>query len=344
MSDTSLDSCTWTNALDLGIRGQGWQDASREQPFDRTPASLKPNIDEPLWNLFTTSAGQYVDFHTSSTNVFVRWKLQENDHRDPYMSDCGRSGVDLYGRLHNNQWRWVGAKDAWEDPNCSGRCNRNDLDGAPRDYRLYLPILRRVLSMEVGTTAPIHAVAPDPRPPIAYYGTSIVHGAGMGRAGMGHASQLGRLLNREVLNLGVCGRANCEPAVAEALSHLDPVLFILDVLPNNGASVLRERIMPLVRRLRESRSNTPILLLGDRVFGDATFQPERGRTYDNKNRELDQLFRTLKQEGSTHLHLALHSDWYGEDSEGTNDGSHPNSLGASRMAHHLAPIVQGIIG
>ena len=38
--------------------------------------------------------------------------------------------------------------------------------------------------------------------PILFYGTSITHGASASRAGMTHVAQLGRLFDREVINLG----------------------------------------------------------------------------------------------------------------------------------------------
>ncbi|MCC5850375.1 MAG: SGNH/GDSL hydrolase family protein [Verrucomicrobia bacterium] len=330
----------WHSAVELNPRGLGWLGEERENFWDRFPLELKDKIEEPLWNLGTESAGIYVDFQTDAREIRVRWEMAERWAFGGYETGCGISGFDLYGRDEKREWRWAGSFFTGNDCKGEGTLTRMPLDGVAREYRLYFPLRRRVLSVEVGADAEVTAVPPDTLPPIAYYGTSIVHGAGVGRPGMTHAAQLGRALDREVLNLGVCGRARCEPPVAEALSRLNPCLYLIDVLPNNGAPEVPERVSKLLHILRNRHRDIPILLLGDRVYGDAAFMPGRAVDFQQKNEALTRVVEEAKAAGLDPLHLHLAADWYGEDGEGTTDASHPNDLGAHRMAVQLIPLVR----
>jgi hypothetical protein len=160
---------------------------------------------------------------------------------------------------------------------------------------------------------------------------------------MAHASQLGRHLGREVVNLGFAGRAWCEPVVAEAMARQDACLYLVDVLPNNGEGELPDRLGTFLRRLREFRADTPILLVCDRLFGDAAFCPSRLATQRGKNAALQDTLAELQSEGVPELYLTMHPNWFGDDMEGTADASHPNDLGATRMAASLGNDVKAIL-
>jgi hypothetical protein len=342
MNKDPFEHVIWKNVLELGLRGLGWGDELREQPYDRFPVQLKAQISPDLWNLSLQSAGLYVEFQTDATEIFVRWTLEGAPPSiiPGYTASCGASGVDCYGLDDQGVWRWVGNQEAWGDPQCNGRVTRQLLDGKSRTYRMYLPLRRRVLAFEVGARESISALPKNGEAPIAYYGTSIVHGEGVSRPGLAHAAQVGRRLKREVLNLGFCGRAHCEPAVAEALGRLDPALYIVDVVPNNCAASLAERLPLFLKILRAARPDTPILLLGDRIFGDSSFVPERERVFQEKNASLQQVYDQAVASGMRKLHLHFADSWFGDDFEGTSDASHPNDLGAWRMAERLTPLVQ----
>lgn len=345
MSDP-FENVVWHDVLELGLLGQLWPDEPRENPYDRLPVAIKPLIETDLWNLGTQAAGLHVEFESDAKNIFVKFQLEPREDFAAYSAPSGTSGLDCYGMTDQGEWRWVGCQEAFNDPDCSGRMNNLPLDGQLRRYRVYLPLRRRVLSMQVGaceTIQPVNSASRDQRLPVIYYGTSIVHGAGVSRSGICHAAQVARKLDRQVINLGFCGRARCEPAMAELIGRAPGCLYVLDVLPNNGEKEIEPRLTEFLRILRKAQPTPPILLVGDRVFGDATFAPERGRVYQAKNEALQRVFNSLTQQGITNLHLAFHPSWYGEDNEGTTDASHPNDLGATRMAERLQPYVEELV-
>lgn len=342
--DDPFAGVVWRDARELGLRGVAWGDEARERPYDRLPAALKGQVSDDLWRLSTQSAGLYVELEGAFTDVFARWELAEGQKGSEHMAPVARSGMDTYGRDGNGVWRWVGSRSTWREPHCDGRMHAGKLDGKRRVYRVYLPLMARLVSLEIGSREAIGAVEADARKPVVYYGTSIVHGAAVGRAGMSHAAQLGRMLEREVINLGFAGRAFCEGVLAEWISRVSAEAYLLDVLPNNSAEQLGERLPPFVRTLRSRRPETPIVLIGDRRFGDAAFIHGRAAQKEEKDRKLMDVVEGLQREGVKGLHLALHESWFGDDSEGTTDGSHPNDLGAWRMAQALAGPVRQVLG
>ena len=115
------------------------------------------------------------------------------------------------------------------------------------------------------------------------------------------------------------------------------------MLPNNSPAEILERLPSFIQQLRKGRPNTPILLVENRKFGDASFLPHRETQRLEKNAAQFTVFQQLQASGLSNLHIAKTESWFGDDFEGTNDGSHPNDLGAWRMADQMLPIVKGLL-
>jgi hypothetical protein len=330
----------WSEATALTIGGLGWPEAERLQPFDRLPAALQNQIPEDTWWLAQQSAGVFVEFHTAARHLAVRWQMApvEDQQRDRYMPPSGHSGMDLYGRDNSGEWQWIGTSAPEEEPEAAARLTKLPLDGNGRDYRLYLPLLRQCRTVEIGADAPVTPAAPDPRPPIVYYGTSIVHGAGVSRPGCGHAQRLAMALDCPSLNLGFCGRAFCEPALAEWIARQPARMLLIDPLPNNSAELLPERLPPFLEILAKGHPRTPTLLIEERLYADAAFFPERGLTCTAKNRALHEVVRQRRAMGQKNLHLIPMPGYYGP--EGSTDANHPNDLGADRLFQQLLPAIR----
>ncbi|MCH8541373.1 MAG: SGNH/GDSL hydrolase family protein [Opitutales bacterium] len=343
MSEPSSSNLQWIDLRDLGLRGIAWADEPRENPYDRLPAALQKDLPEGLWRQGICSGGLYVDFVTDAPWLYASWEIEGDPPNDPFTAPAGQTGVDLYGQTENGHWAWIGAQARSSNPASPPPLNRLPLAAGKRRYRLYLPLRRRTTKALLGypKESTVPQAVPAPSQNVAYYGTSIVHGAGVSRAGLSHASQIGRCLAPELKNLGFCGTAKLEPKMAEMLGKLDPLLFIIDPLPNNTAPEFSEKLPRFLKILRQHRPHTTVLLLGDRQFGDSTFLPQRLREYEEKNSALRDVFANLPENDPTHLHID--DNWYGADFEGTSDASHPNDLGASHMAETLLPIIRELL-
>jgi GDSL-like Lipase/Acylhydrolase family/N-terminus of Esterase_SGNH_hydro-type len=331
-------SISWFDLRQLGVEGRGWNDT--KSFYDRLPAKAEGRVREPVWNLSRHSAGMHVRFVSDATVLRARWALKLPALGLPNMAATGVSGLDLYVRTNGGSWRWlaVGIPEA--------RTNSNvlveNLAPGKREYLLYLPIYNELDFVEIGIpqTANIEPAGPwgpGPRKPMAFYGTSIVHGLCASRPGMTHSAILGRKFNYPVLNLGFSGNGKMEPEMADLFAELDPSVYVLDCLPNMVDSEVRERAEPFVRRLRAARPETPVVLVEDRTMQDGFLVTTRNPHHQAVRAGLKTAYERLKKSGVQDLHYISGEQLLGNDGEGTVDASHPTDLGYTRQAEIFAP-------
>jgi len=98
-----------------------------------------------------------------------------------------------------------------------------------------------------------------------------------------------------------------------------------------------------VKRLRESRPGTPILLVEDRLYADAFFKSNRHQRNQENQAALKRVFGRLQTEGIQGLYYLPGELLLGRDGEDTVDGSHPTDLGFMRQADAFLQILQTIL-
>ena len=104
-----------------------------------------------------------------------------------------------------------------------------------------------------------------------------------------------------------------------------------------------ERTVPLVKKIREAHSRTPILLVEDRSFTNTPFFPSF-ETHHNKSLEaLKRSFSKLIESGVENIYYLDGDNLLGDDGEGATDGSHPNDLGMVRYADAYEPVLRSIL-
>ena len=233
-------------------------------------------------------------------------------------------GVDLYTREADGRWRF----------RKNGRpvavSNEVSFDVPPgAQCMLYLPLYNGVKTLEIGIneasslSRPVESVHRLDKP-VVFYGTSITQGGCASRPGMAYPAIVQRQLDVPVINLGFSGNGRMEPEMADLLSELDPAVYVLDCIWNMKPEMVSERVAPFVRRLRQARPDTPIVLAEDCSVSDTT--PTQ------KGIILRTIYSKLTSQGMTNLHFLPNADMLGEDGEGTVDGVHPNDLGMMRQA------------
>ena len=339
------DSFRWYNIESLGVEGKGWDDTA--DFYNRLPARAEGVVREPVWNLSQHSAGMCVRFVTDASDIKARWSLTKKNLGMPHMNPAGVSGLDLYLRMEDGSWRWVSATKPSEFP-------ENQVDFASslpktrRTYLLYLPLYNGVSKVEIGVDkdASLWKAGPwreEGEKPIVFYGTSITHGASASRPGMCHPAIIQRWANRPVINLGFSGNGKMEPKMAEFISELDPAVFVLDCLPNMTGDLVKERVGPFVKKLREKHPHTPILLVEDREFSNGYLFPEKRERNVWCQKEYRKAYQTLLDQGFRDLYYLEGNLLLGNDNEGTVDSSHPTDLGFMRQAkaiyEKLRPLV-----
>jgi lysophospholipase L1-like esterase len=324
-----------------GVEGKGWSETTRY--YDRLPSKAEGVVPGVVWNLSRHSAGMAVLFETDADKIQAHYRLLSDELAMPHMPATGVSGVDLYGKDEKGRWGWVGvSKPAAQDVTAT---LADGLLPGRRTYLLYLPLYNGVESLEIGVPegAAFQPVAPRPKKPIVYYGTSIAHGACASRPGMAFPAILGRWLDCPVINLGFSGNGRMGAEVVNLLAELDASVFVIDCLPNMDAVAVAERTEPLVRRLREAHPETPIVLVEDRTYGNTPFLPSRRQRHDTSRAALRAAYERLTKAGVENLIYVEGEAVLGDDGEATTDGSHPSDLGMMRMAEALAPVLKPLL-
>lgn len=334
---------TWYPGTELGIHGLAWRDQTRALPFDRMPSAYLDDLPDNLAANTLHPKGLSIGFRGAPSELFARFQLTGPEPASHQMSELAVSGLDVYSRRAGDAWRYAGSRWPWNRPDCNGRITTGEagLDGVEREWRVHLPLAHRVESIEIGAREPLTPLPLPSALPIVYYGTSIVAGACVSRPGMSHASQLDRMLDHEVVNLGFPGMAMLEPAMAAAIADQPAAVYLIDPIPNNSPAQIEANLPGFLQQLRERHPTTPILLIHDRRFDNEHCTPRLAAERPAKNAAADRVVANLQTSGFSGLHTAMHDDWFGDD--GSVDGSHPNDLGARRMAEALAPTVRSLL-
>jgi hypothetical protein len=341
-SATVEGGVAWYDVTQWGVEGRILPDQPRERWFDRFPATAQASVTPNVWNLSRDSAGMMVRFQTDATAIHVHYQLRSNRLAMPHMPATGVSGVDLYARDADGQWKWVQvsrpAAQEVKTELISG------LKPGFREYALYLPLYNGVESLSVGVDPAnrFEGLAPREKP-IVFYGTSITHGACASRPGMVHTAILGRWLDTPVVNLGFSGNGRMDAAVGEYLTQIDAAVYVIDCLPNMGPADVTAKCVPLVKQLREAKPETPIVLVEDRRFTNSWITPAKEKFHDDNHAALRAAYESLLADGIAGLYYISGDGLYGDDTEGATDASHANDLGFMRQAEIFEPVLRKVL-
>lgn len=334
----------WYDVQLLGVEGQGWHGKDLGAPYDRLPAKAQKLVRDQVWGLSRHSAGLCVRFVTDSETVSARWTLLNKNLAMPHMPATGVSGVDLYVRTDQG-WHWAASG---QPTAASNSASLIGLGHGKREYLLYLPLYNGVTSIEIGIAKSAKLWKAEPYPaelnkPLVVYGTSITQGGCAARPGMVHTAILQRRLNRPVINLGFSGNGRMEVELANLLGEIDAAAYVIECLPNLQAKQTAERAEPFVKALRKLRPDTPILLIEDRTFTNASLLPKVQETHAANRAALRAAYEKLVKAGVPNLLYLRGDNLLGKDGEDTVDGSHPTDLGFLRYADAVEPSIKQLL-
>ncbi len=323
----------WIDARELTLESQGW--TATASPYDRLPARAEGLVTDAVWRLSPHAAGISVRFATDSESIYATWDAGGAMY---HMPSSGMSGLDLYAKSADGAWELAGIGRPHPD---KSELRRRQIATAPREgmveYLLFLPLYNDVNIVEVGfekdATVKKGFARPAGEKPIVFYGTSITQGGCASRAGMSHPGILARWLDREVINLGFSGAGKMEMEMADLLGELNASLYVLECLPNMTDEMVDERVDPFVRRLRELRPETPILLVDHCIFDASHPRNVRHR----------EIYDSLKESGVPNIHHLRNDGMLDGRENGTVDGVHPTDLGFERMAAYEEPVIRRIL-
>jgi hypothetical protein len=106
---------------------------------------------------------------------------------------------------------------------------------------------------------------------------------------------------------------------------------------------VKERVEPFVRKLRAAHPSTPIVLVEDRTMEDAFLVNGRLQHHQSNRAALSAAYQRLKESGVKELYYIKGEHLFGDDGEGSVDGSHPSDLGFMRQAEVFAPVITPLL-
>jgi lysophospholipase L1-like esterase len=332
----------WHDVSTWGVEGKGFEKTLRF--FDRLPGDAKGSVPKAVWDLSRHSAGMAAHFESDATAIHLRYTLLLDRLEMAHMPATGVSGMDLYG-LDGTTWRWA-AVFAPSKKDCEGPLIEG-MDKGTRRWRLYLPLYNGVDKLEIGVPAGSSFISTPPRAakPVAFYGTSILHGACASRPGMSWPSIVGRRLDLPIVNLGFSGSGKMEPSVAKCVSQIDAAAYVIDCAPNMKPQEITERAAPLVEMIKSEHPQAPIVLVEDRRYSYGWVKKAQRSRNDQNAKALRAVFDGLVARGVTGLEYVESGKLLGPDGQDSlTDGSHPNDHGMLAYADALTPVLAKALG
>lgn len=334
----------WTDMQSFPLHGTFAADASKS--YSRLPDSLKTQVREDLWALGLNSAGLYIRFASDASAIGAKFKSL-NGFQMNHMTAAGVRGLDLY-TLENGQWTTVSSARPVLGKKNTTTMVMTDMQPKMREYMLYLPLYDGVDSIYIGVDSAAVVKMPaldSPRraDPVVMYGTSILQGGCATRPGMVHTSMLGRMLDRQVINLGFSGNAKLDPEIAHLVADNPASVIVLDALPNCTTPMVAEKLEPFYDIIRQKHPATPIVLVESPVFPLMRFNTETLATITEKNRTLAEIYGRLKDK-DPNLYYFKGEDVLGDCVEGTVDNYHLTDLGFLHFANAMYPLLHSLLG
>jgi len=310
---------------------------STETRYERLPEALKEVSRPPVWHLGKNSSGLAIRFRSNSTQISARWNLLEDVNLN-HMTDTGVKGLDLYAW---NGQRWQFVNSGRPTAKMNEQLIISSMTPLEREFMLYLPLYDGISAISIGVdslatiSSPVITI-PSRNEPVICYGTSITQGGCATRAGMSYTNILGRMMNREVINLGFSGNGQLDYEIAKLMSQrTDAGLYILDFIPNVNLEQIREKTARFVEILRNENSEIPLLFVESITFTHSFYDRHIFDTVTEKNKALKEEVEKLRAAGHKNIHYLSTDYLIGSDEEATVDGIHLTDLGFLRLAEKL---------
>ena len=338
----------WHSTDTLPLLGKCVDDDATSLRFQRLPDSLEYKVKRrPLYMLGRHSTGMAIRFASDAPEIYLKWKSVEKGAMN-IMTPTAVRGLDMYVLLPDSTWTFANTGRPDLSSAVTEACVIENMDPVMREYMVYMSLYDGVDSLYVGVPDGYHVLMPriglpEVEKPVVYYGTSLVHGGCVNRAGMSPSNQLRRRLNRDVINLGFGGNGQLDLEIAEVIAATpDPGLVVLDFVANCSSGQIDTLMVPFVDIIRASHPDVPILIIEclthprcryDRVMYDATM-----RHNDMLRRRYADL--ELKYENLYYLP----ADGLMQGSEHTVDALHFTDYGAMMFADSLEPWFRRLLG
>ncbi len=344
---TARQSTSWFTADSLPLLGKCVDPASTSLRYQRLPDSLEhTGTRPPLFYNGRHSSGMAIRFATDAPSIDVKW-TSVIMNRLEQMTPTAVRGLDLYMMLPDSSWTFINtARPDLYKP--SSQANLfNNFEPIEREYMLYLSLYDCVDSLAIGVPQGYSVRQPSiglpvAHKPIVYYGTSLVHGGCVNRAGMSPSNILRRRLNRDIVNLGFGGNGQLDLEIARVIAAAhDPSLIILDFVANCSSEQIDTLMVPFVDIIREAHPQVPILFIECLHHPRTVFDTKLRNDVETHNAIMHSRYDDLCKRYAKLYYLP--ADNLIEGNDHTVDALHFTDYGAMLFANALQPTISSLL-
>lgn len=337
----------WHSPLSAPFKVLGFPWLEQDRVYRRLPLPPNHALPEAVDKLADCTAGGQIRFKTDAQRVAIRVKLRGPASMD-HMPATGQIGFDAYVG-EPGQERYIGtSRMKPREKHYESLLFEGDKPDRLRTVTLNFPLYQSVTEVMVGLPPEAALEAddfPSSRGRLVFYGTSITQGGCASRPGLAYPQQIGRRLQREVINLGFSGSGKGEEEVARVIRlipHVD--CFIVDYEANCSTELYGRTLEPFLRLYREEQRLVPILVVSRIPYAKEQVNSISRQDRMERKRIATELVRKLNEAGDDRVFFCDGDRLLGERyDECTVDGVHPNDLGFTRMAESLIPVISQIL-
>lgn len=314
------------------------------QPFfRRVPAEVADATSNGVSLLSQESAGGRVRFSTNSPYVAIRAKFRAVG-RSSHLTLLSSSGFDLYvdgefGSRFVREFRMpYEMVDEYEAVLGVG-------DETVRSFTINFPVHAVVEKLEVGLKPDAALEAARPYRdllPVAFYGSSIVHGTAAGRPGLIYPAIISRELNVDFCDIGFSGQAMGEPVLARWISTLPMSAFVCDYDYNAPSpEALAATHYPFYQIIREKNPDLPYLMVTRPNFWTSPWEEE---DVFMRREVVMASYLKARQNGDRHVYFVdgLSFGMVSHTYDLSMDSIHPNDAGFMRMADCIGSVLRHV--
>ena len=336
----------WYDVRQAPFSIHGLYEPLTEPYFRRVPAEVADATSEGVSLLAQESAGGRVRFSTDSAYVAIRAKFRVVG-RSPHLTLLSSSGFDLYedgefGSRFVREFRMpYDMTDTYE-----AVLGVDVKSGTMRSFTINFPVHAVVEKLEVG----LHpdAKLAEARPyrgilPIAFYGSSIVHGTAAGRPGLIYPAIISRDLNMDFYDIGFSGQAKGEAVLGRWMATLPMSAFVCDYDYNApDPAHLEATHYPLYEIIREKNPDLPYLMVTRPNFWT---QPCSEDDIFRRREVVMTSYLKARQNGDKNVYFVdgLSFGMASHTYDLSMDSIHPNDAGFLRMADCIGLVLKHIL-
>lgn len=335
----------WFSPLESPFKLYGVFYDETEMCYARMPIDTAKNVNSDcgVYSLNYYTAGGRIKFKTNSPYVYIKASVIDvgvamhqtliNEYgftlysKEKYIGFCSPSGTDLINNNKTKKYVYY----------CKGI---NSLSTSLCDYALFMPNYSGVGQVFIGLQKGSIIEKPDEykySKPILFYGSSITQGGCASRPGNDYVGIISRKLNVDVVNLGFSGNAKGEPEIADYMSTLNPLIFVVDY-DHNAPNVehLKATHLNLCLKFREKHPKTPMILVSMPTF--TVRRKERTKV-------IKDTYEYLKSRKDDNVYFIDGINLFPKNAYEccTVDNTHPNDLGFYFMAEKISKVINAIL-